>query len=108
MSGDGAGSPGPAPIVRKQATYPLHPTDFGLDVFDNGREMVIRHVSRGSKAEGAGFRANDVLLTIDGSPVEDRTDVLMAFSRSHDGQEYYVGIRPAGVRRHQVLPPPGK
>lgn len=108
VSGDRGGSPGPAPVVRKQTTYPLHPTDFGLDVFDNGRELVIRHVSRGSKAEGAGFRANDVLLTIDGSPVEDRTDVLMAFSRSHDGQEYYVGIRRAGVRRHQILPVPGK
>lgn len=97
-------TPGPAPVVKKAKTFPLHPIDFGLDVFDNGRELRIRHVSSGSQADGAGFKAGDVLLTIDGGPVEDRTDVLMAFSRSHSGQEYYVGVRRGNDRRFLILP----
>lgn len=99
-------TPGPAPVTRKPSTTPLHPTDFGLDVYDTGREMRVRHVTRASEAEGAGFRAGDVILTVDGAPVEDRTDLLLSFSKSRVGQEYYVGVRRGTVRRFFVLSVP--
>ncbi len=105
-AGRAGASPGPAPMVKKPATSPLHPTDFGLDVYDNGTSLRVRHVTRGSAAGRAGILAGDSLLTIDGSPVEDRTDLLMAFSRSRPGQDYYVGVRRGSIRKYLVLTVP--
>lgn len=102
-SPDGRPSPGPTPVVKKPATTPLHPTDFGLDIYDSGSTLRVRYVTRGSSAADAGFLPGDSLLTVDGIPVEDRTDLLMAFSRSRPGQDYYVGIRRGSLRKYLVL-----
>ncbi|MDJ0976242.1 MAG: trypsin-like peptidase domain-containing protein [Planctomycetota bacterium] len=96
----------PTPVVKKPTTSPLHPTDFGLDIYDSGNSLRVRHVSRGGSASKAGFLPGDSLLTVDGTPVEDRTDLLMAFSRSRPGQDYYVGIRRGSIRKYLVLTVP--
>jgi S1-C subfamily serine protease len=92
-------SPGDAPIVRKPATTPMRPEDFGFVVRDNGSTLLVSRVTRGGEADKAGLLVGDTLLAVDGSPVEDQTDMLLVFSRSTPGQIYYVEVRREGIHR---------
>ncbi len=92
-------SPGGAPVIRKPATSPLRPEDFGFETRDNGSTLVVSRVRRGAEADKAGLQLGDTLLAVDGSPVEDQTDMLLVFSRSRPGQIYYVEVRREGIHR---------
>ncbi len=98
----------PPPAVSKAPprvvkTMPLRPGDFGFDIQDNGAQLRIRRVTGGTAASRAGLLGGDVLLTVDGLPVEDLSDLLMSFSKARPGQEYYVGVRRGTVLRHVIL-----
>ena len=92
-------SPGGQPIIRKPATSPMRPEDFGFVARDNGSTLIVSRVTRGGEADKAGLHVGDTLLAVDGSPVEDQTDMLLVFSRSTPGQVYYVEIRREGIHR---------
>jgi S1-C subfamily serine protease len=92
----------PAPSVA----VPLRPSDFGLHVQDDGRRMVVVSVPPGTTAAVAGARVGDVLLAVDGHPVEDETDLLLSFSTSEPGRVYTLEIRRGAELKRLLLPTP--
>jgi S1-C subfamily serine protease len=78
---------------------PLRPSDLGLTLVDDGARLVIRRVRRGSPAATAGLLPGDVLLDIDGLPVEALDDVVLAFQASSPGRRYEI----RGRRGEQVI-----
>ena len=88
----------PRPSLTPPAVVtPLRPEDFGFSLEDDGRRVLVRRVDRGGAAGIAGLLAGDVLLTIDGRPVEAATDLLLAFSASRPGREYFITVRRSGA-----------
>jgi len=57
-------------------------TYFGVK---NGRGILVRSVEKGSLAEKSGFRAGDVIVKVNGTPVSDSSDFSRAL-RSRKGQ----------------------
>lgn len=93
--------PTPRPVIT-----PLRPNDFGFDLEDTGSRVVVNRVDRGQAAGIAGLRVGDVLLAIDGRPVEAVIDLLLAFSASRPGREYYLSVRRLGEPADLVLVAP--
>lgn len=92
----------PAP----QALTPLRPLDLGFDLQDTGAVVRVNRVDRSSAADISGLTVGDVLLTIDGRPVEGLADLLLAFSASRPGREYYLTMRRGGLVTDAVLVTP--
>jgi len=70
---------------------------FGLK---NGEGVLVRSVKKGSPAEGAGLRAGDVILKVDGEKIEDSADLRGAL-RDRRGKEFPIVIMRD--RREQTL-----
>jgi S1-C subfamily serine protease len=98
-------APAPAPLPRATVT-PLRPSDLGFDLEDNGARVVVSRVDRLGAAGIAGLRESDVLLAIDGRPIEAAIDLLLAFSASRPGREYFLSVRRAGQPIDVVLVAP--
>jgi S1-C subfamily serine protease len=97
--------PTPAPTPPRAAA-PLRPSDLGFDLEDNGARVVVSRVDRLGAAGIAGLRQGDVLLAIDGRPVEAAIDLLLALSASRPGREYFLNVRRAGNLVDVVLVAP--
>lgn len=97
--------PAPAPAPRATVT-PLRPADLGFDLEDNGARVIVSRVDRLGAAAIAGLREGDMVLAIDGRPVEAPIDLLLAFSASRPGREYFLNIRRAGHPIDVVLVAP--
>jgi S1-C subfamily serine protease len=85
---------------------PLRPSDLGFDLEDNGARVLVSRVNRMGAAGIAGLREGDMLLSIDGRPIEAAIDLLLAFSASRPGREYFLNIRRAGQPVDVVLVAP--
>ncbi len=97
----------PAPYRPPPSTVnPLRPADFGFELEDTGVNVRVSRVDRSSAAGIAGLQLGDVVLVIDGRPVESVTDLLLAFSASRPGREYYLSVRRAGAFTDLVLVAP--
>jgi S1-C subfamily serine protease len=92
----------PAPSV----STPLRPQDFGLVVRDDGRRIVVTSVPARTPASVAGLETGDIVLTVDGHPVEDQTDLLLAFSASVPGRVYYLEVRRGSEVKRMLLVTP--
>lgn len=95
----------------KVPAIPLLPADFvwyvpyealdakrvrmGVGLSEEGKRVVVRSVTEGSPAQKAGVRAGDVLLSIDGRPVTDVTDVLFLMERKKEGDRVALVLRRA-------------
>jgi S1-C subfamily serine protease len=93
--------PAPRPVIT-----PLRPSDFGFELEDNGARVLVSRVDRTAAAGIAGLREGDVLLAIDGRPVESAVDLLLAFSASRPGREYFLNVRRFGQPADLVLVAP--
>jgi S1-C subfamily serine protease len=103
--------PAPAPVfapppVPRAPVNPLRPSDLGFDLEDNGARVLVSRVDRMGAAGIAGLREGDMLLAIDGRPIEATIDLLLAFSASRPGREYFLNIRRAGHPVDVVLVAP--
>jgi len=58
----------------------------------NGQGVLVRSVEKGSRADKAGFRAGDVIIKINGEPINDSGDFSHAL-RSHNGNTTISVIR---------------
>jgi S1-C subfamily serine protease len=96
----------PAPKPAPRETTPLRPEDFGFSLEDDGARIVVSSVTRTAAAGIAGLHQGDVLLSIDGRPVESSIDILFAFSASRPGREYFLTIRRTGQAFDVVLVAP--
>ncbi len=92
----------PAPRI----STPLLPEDLGFRLEDNGARVVVARVDRSSAAAISGLALGDLLLSIDGRPIESATDLLFAFAASRPGREYYLTVRRGGQVFDLVLVAP--
>jgi serine protease Do len=113
VSGGPAPRVAPAPRARVQpaprpapSALPLRPEDLGFTLEDNGARVVITRVDRGSAASISGMCVGDVLLSIDGRPVESAVDLLFVFSASRPGREYFLTARRGAQVADLVLVAP--
>ncbi len=97
-----ASTPTPSPRI----STPLLPEDLGFRLEDNGARVVVSRVDRSSAAAIAGLAQSDLLLSIDGRPIESATDLLFAFAASRPGREYYLTVRRSGQVFDLVLVAP--
>ncbi len=97
----------------KVPAIPLLPADFiwyvryetldanrvrmGVGLAEEGKHVVIRSVEEGSPAQRAGVRAGDVLVSMDGRPVTDTTDVLYLMERKKEGDRVSLVLRRDGA-----------
>jgi serine protease Do len=66
----------------------------------NGQGVLVRSVDKGSRAEKAGFRAGDVIVRVNGEPINDTGD----FTRSlHDRKGNTVTVNIVRERKEQTL-----
>jgi wyosine [tRNA(Phe)-imidazoG37] synthetase (radical SAM superfamily) len=69
--------------ARKKVNFPIIsiPSSYELNVYDKKlNEPIVTGVIRNSPAEIAGIRANDVIKSINGMPIELRSDILSLIS----------------------------
>ena len=57
----------------------------------DGEGVLVRSVKKGSPADGAGLRAGDVIVKVDGEKVTDAADLRSAL-RGHRGQSFPLSI----------------
>jgi len=57
----------------------------------DGEGVLVRSVRKGSPAEGAGLRAGDVIVKVDGERISDGSDLRSAL-RDHRGKSFPLGI----------------
>jgi serine protease Do len=66
----------------------------------NGQGVLVRSVDKGSRAEKAGFRAGDVIVRVNGDPINDTGD----FTRSlHARKENTVTVNIIRDKKEQTL-----
>jgi serine protease Do len=68
---------------------------YGLDRIAGA---VVSSVSAGGPAEDAGIRPEDVIITLDGTDVEDSQDLIARLARRQPGEEVELGIVRDGRR----------
>lgn len=59
----------------------------------NGSGVLVRSVERGSRGEQAGFRAGDVIVKVNGSPVNDCTDFTRLLRKRTDNKASVTVLR---------------
>jgi S1-C subfamily serine protease len=94
----------PPPAV----STPLRPSDFGFEMRDDGCRIFVASVRPGSSAGIAGLQPDDIVLSVDGSPVEDETDLLLAFSTSEPGRVFFLEVRRGPATKRVLLVTPGR
>jgi S1-C subfamily serine protease len=94
----------PPPAVSS----PLRPSDFGFEMRDDGCRIFVSTVRPGSSAAIAGLQPEDIVLSVDGSPVEDETDLLLAFSASEPGRVFFLEVRRGAATKRVLLITPGR
>lgn len=85
---------------------PLRPIDLGLEIGDDGCRLVLRKVLPRSPASGAGFLTGDVLLEIDGFPVENLDDAVLAFQANRPGHRYAIRARRGNNELYVIMVSP--
>jgi S1-C subfamily serine protease len=110
-----AATPGsglPPPEVAQQGqrertsavkTRPLSPEDYGMELRDTGSRIRVVTVEPSGAASLAGLHVGDVVLAIDGRPVENQLDIVFAFSAARPGRVYQVLIRRGSLEKHVAL-----
>ena len=97
-SDTGPSSTLPAPSIGSGSratpkTSPMRAADFGLEIQDTGKYLRVSHVHAGSAGSKAGMMPGDLLLSIDGRPVESDLDIILSFSQARAGRTYQLQIR---------------
>jgi putative serine protease PepD len=72
---------------------------LGVTTAPHPSGVLIQEALRGGPAEGAGLRAGDVIVSIDGRPVDEPEDVSDAVSDRRPGDEIEVEVLEDGQRR---------
>jgi len=88
--------------IQQGEVSPEQARTLGLD---EGKGTVVREVSAGSAAKRAGLQVGDVLIAVDGRPVETFTTLRPPFRHSRAGEPAVVQLYRAGeVRQLTVVP----
>jgi uncharacterized iron-regulated protein len=80
----------------KDDSDPAFYPSFGLSARNHAGNVVVGMLFPGSLAAEAGFRSNDVVLSINGEPVKDVTDMRIRLSRFNWGETAEFLIRRDG------------
>jgi putative serine protease PepD len=84
----------------------MHPSDFGLTLGESGSWIRVQRVARSGAAALAGIRVGDIVLAIDGRPVETELDLIMAFSAGFPGRVFQLELLRGDRERHANLVTP--
>ena len=91
----------------QQGTIPVGPAEMGFALEDLPTGLRIRDVRPNTSAWRAGVLSGDILLSIDGRPVEKSAEVLEAFSQARPGRVYHLGVRRGRESRMLRIEAPG-
>ncbi len=78
---------------------------FGIVIADSGDGVRIREFRHKSAARSAGLRVDDVIFEVDGFPVRNRDEMLMAVARLAVGREVVVRYKRDGKDHSAKIAP---
>jgi uncharacterized iron-regulated protein len=84
---------------------------MGVRLAAKDNEVLVEGVTPGSPAEKAGMLAGDRILSFDGQPVPEVTDVILRVREKKEGDEAAVVVRRDGAERSlrvKFFPLPGR
>ncbi len=76
-----------------RGTRAVHPSDLGFALDDLPSGLRVRDVRPDTSAWRAGLLSGDILLSIDGRPVESIADAVGSFAQARPGRMYQLGVR---------------
>ena len=76
-----------------------HEVEDGVYWSARAEGVTASEVAAGTAAAGAGIQRGDVLLAVNGSPVQTTSDVLEYLHRGHEGTRLVYTLLRAGVRQ---------
>lgn len=79
--------------VRIEDLNPEYAEAFNVP---EAKGAFIQSVGKGLPAEEAGLRGGDVIVEVDGQPVEGATDLRLRIAKSAPGEEVTLGLRREG------------
>lgn len=86
-------------------TIARNDASFGIVIDDTGDGVRIRSFQPKSAARAAGLRVGDVIFEVDGFPVRNRDEMLMAVTRLRVGTEVPVRYRRDDADRSVTIAP---
>jgi len=78
---------------------------FGIVIADNGDGVRIKSFQYKSAARAAGLRVDDIIFEVDGLPVRNRDEMLMAVTRLVVGREIVVRYKRDDKERSTKITP---
>ena len=78
---------------------------LGLTADDAGDGVKVRSFVIKSAAKAAGLRVGDVIHTIDGVPVRNREELVLAVARLRVGESVQVAFRRDGAEQSLEVSP---
>jgi serine protease Do len=84
---------------------------MGVRIAGKDNEVLVEGVTPGSPAEKAGILPGDRILSFDGQPVSEVSDVFLRVREKKEGDEAAVAVRRNGVERSvrvKFFPLPGR
>jgi S1-C subfamily serine protease len=94
------------PLAERPEFEPLLPSDLGFEVADDGKRVVVISVRPGLPAALAGLERGDVLLDVDGTPIESTDDLVISLATSYAGRRFFVSLRRGVTTRNLVVTVP--
>ncbi len=82
----------------------VKPEAPGVDIVPVGGRMVIGRVAEGSPSAQAGVRSGDVLVAVNGRPMETRTDWVAQSMHAEFGRPWLFDLERDGVRFGVTVP----
>lgn len=83
--------------------YILYPDDMKYEqspklgvALDDGKELIVKEVSKDSAADKAGIKKDDVIISYNGASVTVFSDLRLALLYSETGKDYAVTVRRNG------------
>lgn len=91
---------------RSSTASARNPSDYGFSLRETGSWLKVTSVRSSGAAALAGIRAGDLILAVDGRPVETEIDLILALSAARPGRVYQFELLRSGDEHQASLVTP--